>query len=392
PPPTRTPPPTSTPDPFPDPVLKVAGEEEIVFDWTTDRCEREQIPDLAVRAFRDRAGQVQLITSHYVNYRMTGPDLNQLTPDCRPVMRSDRNADPAMFNDHEWLASLYTEDGQTIYALVHVEYQGHTHLGQCPSNDYFSCWYNTITLAVSEDGGVSYHDAAPPPSHLVATLPIVYLPDEGPYGVRSPSNIIKGQDGYYYAFLQIIYHKTHDQWVCLMRTQDLADPKSWRYWNGEAFEGQFANPYTERISNRFDYVCEDIDWDNIGASMVESITYNTAMNRYVLVGLSADHLDGREVWGVFYSFSQDLIHWTRRKLLLELSLPWTVRNPGSDVSHLYPSLLDPDSLSRNFETTDTTAYLYFTRNNFGQGGLDRDLIRVPVEFFPSQADADAAGP
>ncbi|MDH5506958.1 MAG: hypothetical protein OEZ02_07030, partial [Anaerolineae bacterium] len=60
------PPPSPTARPYPNAVLKIVGEEEIVFDWTTDRCERENIPDLAARAFRDAGGQVHLIISHYV--------------------------------------------------------------------------------------------------------------------------------------------------------------------------------------------------------------------------------------------------------------------------------------------------------------------------------------
>ena len=48
----------------------------------------------------------------------------------------------------------------------------------------------------------------------------------------------------------------------------------------------------------------------------------------------------------------------------------------------YPSVLDPDSSSRNFETTGKRAYLYFTRYNYEscQETLDRDLVRVPIEF------------
>jgi hypothetical protein len=102
-----------------------------------------------------------------------------------------------------------------------------------------------------------------------------------------------------------------------------------------------------------------------------------------MVGISADQIDGSEVWGVYYSFSDDLVDWSRRKLLMEIDLPWTVEFPGSDLSHLYPSLLDPASPSRNFETTGSTAYLYYTRNNFGHASLDRDLVRIPVEFSPS---------
>jgi len=51
---------------------------------------------------------------------------------------------------------------------------------------------------------------------------------------------------------------------------------------------------------------------------------------------------------------------------------------------MYPSLLDPDSETRNFETTGKKAYLYYTLFNLdylGNSTLDRDLVRVPVEFF-----------
>ena len=33
-----------------------------------------------------------------------------------------------------------------------------TRSGSCPSGDYYKCWYNTITLAVSTYGGRSHHD------------------------------------------------------------------------------------------------------------------------------------------------------------------------------------------------------------------------------------------
>ncbi len=382
---TSTPPPTPTSDPFPDPTLKIVGEEEIVFDWTNDRCADHNIPDLAFRAFRDADGQVQAILSSDNNYRMTGSDLNILTVDCKPVMTSKHNDDPSQFTDAQWVAAPYTVDGQTIYALVHNEYQGHMHPGQCPQNDYFPCWDNSITLAVSTDSGQTYTEALMPPSHLVGRFPYPYKAGAGPEGFRAPSNIIMGQDGYYYSFFNVSEYETQKQWVCLMRTDDLSAPDSWRFWDGAAFEGQFADPYADEISEPETHICPHIDQvGNTSESLSESITYNTYLDRYVLVGISADWLDNREVWGFYYSFSRDLINWTHRKLLIEIELPWTVEFPGSDVSHLYPTLLDPDSDSRNFETTDKTAYLYFTRNNFGHASLDRDLIRVPVEFFPSE--------
>ena len=383
-PPTIAPPLPPTTEPFPDPVLKIVGDEEIIFDWTNDRCADHNIPDLAFRAFRGADGKVQAILSSDNNYRMLGPDLNNLKVDCNPIMTSEYNADPSQYVDAQWVAAPYTEDGQTVYALVHNEYQGHMHPGQCPQNDYFPCWDNSITLAISTDGGETYNAAKTPPQNLVARFPYPYKAGAGPEGFRAPSNILKGKDDYYYSFFNVSEYGTQKQWVCLMRTDDLSTPDSWRFWDGTAFEGQFADPYVDDVSDPDAHICPHIDQvGNTSESLNESITYNTYLDRYVLVGISADWLD-REIWGFYYSFSDDLINWTHRKLLLEIELPWTVEFPGSDVSHLYPSLLDPDSSSRNFETTDKTAYLYFTRNNFGHASLDRDLIRVPVEFFPTE--------
>jgi len=383
--PTDIPAPTQTPDPFPDPVIKIVGPEEIVYDWTTDRCKFENIPDLAARAFRDASGQIQLLINHVSTYRMIGPDLNNLTMDCTgPVNHSAKSGDPALFSDNEWPASPYTEDGQTIYTLVHNEYQGHTHPGQCPQNDYFPCWLNTITLSVSTDAGQSYQHVAAPPGHYVAGLPYVYEAGAGPEGTRAPSNIIKGQDGYYYNYFNVTGHRSDEQWVCAMRTDDLTDPASWRFWDGSGFEGRFINPYVETPDNPLDHQCAPLDQNDIGHDLANSVNYSTYMDRYVLIGISADQIDGREIWGFYYSFSDDLVDWSRRKLLIEIELPWTVEDAGKDVSHLYPSLLDPNSASLSFETVGETAYLYFTRNNLGHSSLDRDLVRLPVQFFPSE--------
>ena len=67
--------PTAVPTshPITDPGLKITGEEELVFNWDEDRCEDENIPDLAFRAFRDKNNQVQAIISSATSFRMVGP-------------------------------------------------------------------------------------------------------------------------------------------------------------------------------------------------------------------------------------------------------------------------------------------------------------------------------
>lgn len=373
---------TVTPSTIPQTVtatIAIDGTEEVVFDWSEDRCETDDIPDLPARAFRDADGLVNLISTHHTNRRMIGPDLDNITRDCTPIFVSAHDPDAAQHTDNEWIASVYTEDGTTVYALVHDEYHGWEH-GVCTSSDFFKCWYNTITLLVSHDGGRTFEYPIDPPGHLVASLPDQYTQDSAPVGLFSPSNIVRGPEDHYYALAKVGANLTGRQTVCLMRTPDLADPSGWRFWDGDSFDGVFIDPYVSSPPNPADHRCPALALDQVGAQMIESLTWNTYLEQWVLVGISADTIDGREIWGFYYSFSRDLVHWSRRELLIEIPLPWTVDAPGSDVSYLYPSLLDPSSDSLSFETTGETAYLYFTRNNEGHGSLDRDLLRIPVRF------------
>jgi hypothetical protein len=48
------------------------------------------------------------------------------------------------------------------------------------------------------------------------------------------------------------------------------------------------------------------------------------------------------------------------------------------VNILFPSIIDHADPSTNFERPGRTPYLYYTR--FNDGGLDRDLVRVPLTF------------
>ena len=358
-----------------DPVtffLRVVGEEEVVFDWSTDRCDDSDIPDLPARAFRDDSGQVQLIAGHATNRRNIGPDLNNLTHECDIIMESDRDPDPAAFNDAEWIGSTYTEDGKTIYAIVHNEYHGYEHPGQCDTTQeefWSKCWYNSLTLAVSTDSGASYQHPVTPPGHLIAADPEQYVPDKGHYGIFHPSNIVKGKDGYYYSIVQAVYQFSPEGWGCLMRTDDLSDPKSWRFWDGAGFNGTFINPYTEATDNIEAHLCKKLE-GNFGAT--NSLTYNNYIERYVLITPS------EEGFGFYFSVSEDLINWTPFELFWDVELPGTADSP-TDTVYVYPSLLDPDSDTRNFETTGKTAYVYYTRSDNWDD--IRDLWRVPVEFF-----------
>jgi hypothetical protein len=351
-------------------TIKTTGPVQTVFDWTTDRCEDLDIPDLPARAFRGADGHVQLIAAHFVNRRFTGADLDHLTHDCSVILPSDLNPDPAAYDDHEWIAAPYTPDGMTVYALIHDEYHGWEH-GQCAVTSYDpTCWYNAITLAVSTDGGASYVDHSPP--RLVASVPERYVPGQGPAGVFTPSNIVRNpRDGYYYT---LAYVNQRNSYIgnCLLRTKNLADPASWRAWSGigTTFSTTFVDPYGSN-PNPSQHLCTPISRQEPRDLQPNNLTYSTAARQWLLVG--------QALQGVYFSLSADLITWTPPQLFYPAQVTWNYKCGDPDPI-AYPSLIDPASTDRNFGTVGSTAYLYFTQFHYSncQQTLDRDLVRVPI--------------
>ena len=262
--------------------IEIVGPEQTVFDWSRDSCEPRDIPDTPARAFRDATGRVQLIASHYVNRREVGPDLDHLAHRCEVIMRSGYDPLPRNYDDREWIASPYTLNGKTIFALVHEEYQGYNHPGACPSGELLKCWYNAITFARSDDGGRTYRqpDGA---AKLVATAPYRYEPDGGSYGLFTPSNIVRrNADGHHYVLARVGGHGEQAPGTCLLRTRRLADPGSWRAWDGSGFGVRFIDPYRDEAPPT-DHTCEPVAPPQIDR-MSMSLTWNTYLDRYLLVG------------------------------------------------------------------------------------------------------------
>jgi hypothetical protein len=360
--------------------VRIAGPPEMVFDWSQEACEPAQSPDLPARAFRDYRGRTQLLLSHFVNFRMIGSSLDRLRVDCDPVMVSDKSPSVRRYEDREWIASLFTRNGKKIWALVHDEYQGNRHGGRCPSGNYYSCWYNAITLAYSVDGGRSYRDARPP-RHLVASAPHRYRPDRGPAGVFAPSNIVTGSDGSHYALARI-REPEGERGTCLLRTSSVPRPSRWRAWDGDSFDGVFTDPY--RSQSGPGSPCVPVGKGRI-AEMTESLTYNTVLGEFLLVGLAPPGPEslGPKLPGIYFSTSSDLIHWTPRKLVTRAVTPQSYQC-GGQFPIAYPSLIDPSSPSRTFATTGANPYLYYTQMHYldCRKTSERDLARMPVEIAP----------
>ncbi len=362
--------------------VHVTGEHTIAFRHAIDACAPDDVPDAPARAFRDDSGAVVLFATHWKSRRLQGPDLLSLRHDCAIVLEGTGDPRPGRFDDRLWIASTWTPDGTTVFALIHSEYHGHRHPGQCSTGRYMDCWYNVVTQAVSRDAGRSFHFGRTPPP-LVAAVPYRHDPDARRHvGFFNPTNILR-HDGAWFAMVWTEGAGLQRRGNCLLRSPRIADPAAWRAWTGRDFGVAFADPYAAEPHPE-NHVCEPVA-RGVLHSPVTSLSRHTPSGAFVAVMLG-DRRDPAGGGGavrrfVYASASWDLLRWSQPTVVREVALP---SSPGctGEPPLVFPSLLDPASPDRNFETVGATAMLFMTRFNPGKCpyGMDRDLIRLPVNI------------
>jgi len=374
------------------------GVEEKVFEYVKDHCSEMDLPDVYAHAIRTPNGIVLGSGNAPVNYFMFGKDFNSIKRSCNPVFISGDKWKVDSFDHQEWITSLYSEDGITIHALVHNEYHD-PYSRNCkpgitdPSNP---CWFNFITYAKSTDGGLSFTQPESP-NHLVALLPYKWNPDASPrgsslpHGYFEPSNIVK-HNGYYYCMMFGLLSNTDMSkgGTCLMRTDDLSSPGSWKIWDSRGFNIPLVNPYTNPPSDSSEFLPAFVSYNSI-RDLRGSLTWNTYLNKFMLIGAGVHPVQDVEICGFFLSLSDDLINWSQPQLIRETILGWSPCNrqtPEQSVRNIiqeaYPSLIDHSAPDISFTYVDSTAYLYFMQNMDkhipGGWGLRRDLVRIPIRF------------
>lgn len=243
----------------------------------------------------------------------------------------------------------------------------------CPSRRHDVCTLISLTYAVSTDGGTTFTQP-PAPDHLLANFPHPYDPN-WMRAIWQPSNIVKNpKDGYYYALLQFDEHPAAatggTQGMCIMRTETLDDPTSWRAWGGMGFNMSFINPYVETDTNPEEHTCELVSPEN--GALSYGLSYNTYLEKFVAVGAS-----GWPEPGFYYSLSDDLVHWTPKTLIMKATMGFM--NGNQTPFDAYSTLIDHDSPSPSFDVTGQSAYLYYSIFT-NKDPWSIDLVRVRVEF------------
>ena len=359
----------------------LVGSAHLVFDTATQACVPEDIPDAPARAFRDDKNVVHFFASSAVARAMTGPSLTSLTHTCTPSYVSAKDAVPSHFRDHNWLTSFYTTDGRTVISLMHSEYHGWEHPGMClaaPGTLGTNCWYNTITMGTSTDGGATFTQTTPA-AQLVAAVPYQYSLGKvhGPAGYSAPTNIIR-QGNFWYAFINNWPYQAQQYGACLIRTNNLTDPKSWRAWDGRGFGTQLINPYLITNQPPEQHVCAPVSMIGPGIlAEVTSLSVHSATGLFLAIQAPRDTRFGPP--GIYISVSPDLINWSAPSLITSFA-DMAALEPLGSWQYGYVSLLDPLSTDRNFSTVGNQPSLFYTRIDLKHPPLVRALFRIPVHL------------
>jgi hypothetical protein len=297
---------------------------------------------------------------------MVGPDMDHLKNDCRAVYRSLIPRGQATFQEKNWLYSFYSTDGHHITALVQTELNGSQIPAVCDSAPGTgACRWDTITIAQSTDGGVTF--TIPLAPHNLVAAPWRATPGGPRAGYRAPTNVLKIGTSYY-ALISALPFKTQKAGACLIRASDLSDTLSWRGWDGKDFSVKFADPYQESVPKPQEHVCQPVI-EGPATSLVQI----PKRGAFVVTIYSARGLDGPP--GFYIQASRDLMHWSKPSLVMTLGDAQAADGPGK-WSYDYPSLLDPASYDRNFSTVSESPYLYYVR----MGGSSRALIRRQIKL------------
>jgi hypothetical protein len=391
-------------------------------------------PDMAVRAFRDAQGHIQLVNAGAANRRTVINSFSDLpaSQQCTPVLIDGRYPQPpdghttdinywrpSEYNDVDYLASVYPAPDGNLVALLHEEYHAD---GYCPQFNLplSYCGDRSVTSAVASnnapgdpgdsDPGSNYRFPSPPPGHLIATVPYQYEtdwgdpahsppgPGEGP-GYIQPTQIVHAGDGYYYVMFSTNSQGFRDQQpgTCVMRTPTLSaqmSPSDWQVWGDKVTndpdsiphwgETSFVNPYNSFSGQPGDHVCTPVSGID-SRFIVRSLTYSTFWNKFMVIGsVNGD---------IRYSLSGNLTNWAP-PAQMPISSPdlgaHLVDDPRDGCGNLltlgYPTVIDPSDTSTSFQNSDSRVDLYVSKayydSNCQQLLQDGDLFRVPIRFRP----------
>lgn len=352
-----------------EPSVAIGVDEasrSVVYDHRTMSCGADDMPDAPVRAVRLSDGTVRLFASSSGNYAWTGRSIDGIRRDCRSSYRGRLDDDPSKFDDRGWIASLWTQDGKTVSALVHNEFHGHRRRALCPSGKYVDCWYNSIVTVTSTDGAQTFVREVAPGMRIA---PRGRFRPGGQAGFFSPSNVVE-KDGRLYFFAYAAREGNQQLGNCLWRLPQATSDERLVYWTGSGFADVWSSPYVADVEAPPCRVIPRLP------APIASVVRHEPSGLFIATLATAN---GKEGSGIYTSLSRDLLSWSEPRRLIEAPVRSNFRCGGPQPL-LYPSLIDPRSKSQNFGTIGREGYLFVATYDGSACNLlyNLDLIRYRV--------------
>jgi hypothetical protein len=350
------------------------GPEVVMFKWDPVTCGKNIIPDAPARAFVRADGKIYLYATTADNWFLLGQSFGELRTSCATSLRSSDYAEQRL--GKVWLEATYTEDGRNIAGLASQDLRETLKDRGCePSGNAPRCWLNNIIALWSSDMGETFAPLAPE-RRVIATLGQAdHANNQSRFGYFTTSNIV-GRGGFYYVFMYAQGEGVQEAGNCLFRTSTPLDPSSWRGWNGEDFT------IVPRLEQGRVGACKPVAPKTL-THEVRSLSYVSKYKIWVAVSTNRLKLasDDKPIPGFYLSMSTDLLEWGAPSRIMESPTRARVDSPERVTN--YPSIIDPDSRSRNFDTIDgPNPVLLYTVHHLknGQGTMNRDLVYVPLRI------------
>lgn len=363
--------------PLPPITVISVSSPSIVYNTGRDGCDQWDVPDMTPHAFRDPSGVIHFFATgsinHAINREMLGADFGHLRHMCDIAFKGSVDKNPAAYDDNGWLSVTYAT-GNTVYAVIHNEWHGNDeNTTLCPSKSS-SCNETSLSAAISTDSG--YHfERYPGPKGLIAAAPYPYQMRNHAFGVAGgASNIIKRGDYFYLLASEIDAVDKRYNGICVMRTNNLSDPSSWRGWDGNDYTVDFINPYRSNVDNPTAHKCIPLP-DGRPFFSTGSVTWSTRRQSYIMVARvqSWDAAKYKTQAGLYLFESANLIDWSAPILLLSDA-------QAGDIPQDYPALIDPHSSDQNFSTIGDSPILFTKVSTKGDGYKSWQVIARQVKL------------
>jgi hypothetical protein len=216
---------------------------------------------------------------------------------------------------------------------------------------------------------------------VVASAPFPQDVGQGRHrGFFNPSNIVS--DGvFHYFFAATTGWEGQPNGACLFRTSEIADPGSWRAWDGEAYAVRFSDPYRSKAKPA--RACLPVA---PFPAPVGAIVRHRPTGAWIAVfQASADAARFPEP-GFYATSSRDLLTWDKPRLVLAGRTLYDDPCGAKAPLVAYPSLIDREAKGRNFDDVGDAAELYFAVLKVEGCAVtsDRDLVRrkVAIKVWP----------